>query len=327
MTATLPGSLPADLLRRRDEVVAPFRDLYPFEAHWLEVTGGWMHHLDEGPRGAAPILCLHGNPSWSFAWRRLVQRFSAAHRVVVPDHLGCGLSARPLDWSYRLEDHVRHVEELVEALDLRDITLVVHDWGGAIGMGLATRHPGRIARLVVTNTAAFTGGRMPARIALCRTPLLGELLVRGLNGFARAATHMAVERPLEPRVRRAYAAPYRGWNNAIATHRFVLDIPTDERHPSWDTLEAIDAGLARLADLPTLLLWGERDWCFTPAFRTQWQRRFPRAEVVALASAGHYLFEDEPEAFLSAVERFLAEPAPEPLPAGAPRETTPRPQP
>ena len=309
----MSSTVPAELVRAARETVAPFREHYPFEPHWFQGSGGWLHHLDEGPRDAAPMLCLHGNPSWSFAWRGLVARFGDRMRIVAPDHLGCGLSEKPQDWSYRLEDHIRHVEELVEHLDLRDITLVVHDWGGAIGMGFATRHPARVARLVITNTAAFPGGAMPTRIAMCRIPVAGELVVRGLNGFARAATHMAVERPLPAPVRRAYVAPYRGWRSAIATHRFVVDIPTAQSHPSYSTLAGIDAGLERLAEHPAMLLWGEQDWCFTPAFRMEWLKRFPRARVEILPRAGHYLFEDEPEAFGRAIEGFLESPEPAPL--------------
>ncbi|MEE8468015.1 MAG: alpha/beta fold hydrolase, partial [Planctomycetota bacterium] len=227
----------------------------------------------------------------------------------------CGLSDQPADWSYRLADHVDNLERLVLELDLQRITLVVHDWGGAIGMGFAARHPERIARLVITNSAAFTGGALPWRIALCRLPLVGRVLVEGLNGFARAATVMAVERPLREEVKRAWLAPHAAPRSARATLRFVEDIPTHPRHPSWSTLTQIAAGLPLFHELPCLLLWGMRDWCFTPDILAEWERRLPRAESHTIAGAGHYLFEDAPQETLEAVRTFLDR---SPLPTSAP---------
>jgi haloalkane dehalogenase len=303
---TLP-SLEEDRARTAVARLAPIADLYPFRPRFHLHDGVAQHYLDEGPAdaGAETLLFLHGNPTWSFAWRRAVGRFSAERRCVVPDHVGCGLSDKPGDYAYRLENHVLNLERLVLALDLRDVTLVAHDWGGAIGMGLARRHPDRIARLVLMNTAAFRSPRIPLRIAACRTPVFGRLAVRGLNAFARAATFMAVERPLTADVKRGYLLPYDSWEARVATHAFVEDIPMKPGHPSWDELAATEAALERFVDRPVCLLWGERDWCFTPAFREEWQRRFPAAEVHRFDGAGHYLFEDEPEGCLEALAGFL----------------------
>ena len=291
--------------------VAPgWRALYPFESHFLRVDGHALHYLDEGPRGAPTLLLLHGNPTWSFHWREVVARFRRDFRVVVPDHMGCGLSDKPQGWSYLLADHVANLERLVAALELRDITLGVHDWGGAIGMGLATRQPERIARLVITNSAAFRSTRLPLRIALCRLPLFGPLAVRGLNAFARAALSMATAKGLEPGVAEGLLAPYGSWSERVAIQRFVEDIPMRPQHPSWPTLVAIEEGLERLRAKPTLILWGDRDWCFTPAFREEWQRRFPEARVERFDDAGHYVIEDARERVLEALQRFLAPAAP-----------------
>jgi haloalkane dehalogenase len=270
-----------------------WRELYPFQSHYLDVGGHKLHYVDEG--AGRPVLCVHGNPTWSFMWREVVKALRGTHRVVAPDHLGCGLSDKPQDWPYRLRGHIDNLERLVLALDLRDVTLVVHDWGGAIGMGLAGRQPDRIARIAVMNTAAFPSRAMPWRIAACRIPALGPLAVRGLNGFAGAAVHMATERGLAPDVRDGYLAPYDTWANRIATLRFVQDIPMSDAHPSMATLKEVEAGLSRLADKPMLIAWGEKDWCFTPAFRAEWERRFPRARVVRFEDAGHYVIEDARE--------------------------------
>ncbi len=277
-----------------------FREEYPFTHNFLETPAGALHYVDEGPRDASPILCVHGNPTWSFYYRRLIQACSHNQRVIAPDHLGCGLSDKPQDWSYRLEDHIANLERLVLELDLRDITLVVHDWGGAIGCGLAVRHPERIARVLVMNTAAFPGGRIPSRIRVCRTPFLGALAVRGFNGFARAAVEMAVENAgvMTPEVRKGYLAPYDSWNNRIAVQRFVEDIPLSPEHPSYATLQAIDSDLRLLREKPIAIVWGEQDWCFTPAFRKQWERRFPLAKQLTIDEAGHYVLEEAHERIL-----------------------------
>ncbi len=284
------------------------RALYPWEGRVLQVDGGQMHYLDVGPADAPVLLALHGNPTWSFYWRNVVHRFAGSYRVIVPDHIGCGLSDKPQDWPYRLEGHVGNVARLVEHLDLRRITFVLHDWGGAIGMGVATRMPERAARFVVTNTAAFRSLAIPPSIAICRVPGFGALAVRGLNGFARAATFRAVEKPLAPAVRAGLLLPYDSWADRIATLRFVEDIPLAPEHPSYAELKRIEDGLSGLRDRPMLLIWGERDFCFTPTFRAEWERRFPDARSIRL-DAGHYVLEDEPDAVLSAMAGFLAETA------------------
>jgi haloalkane dehalogenase len=223
----------------------------------------------------------------------------------VPDHLGCGFSDKPADYPYRLRNHVDNLEQLLESLAIERCILVVHDWGGAIGMGWAGRHPERVAGMVVLNTAAFPFNRIPARIALCRWPVLGSLLIRGLNGFARAANHMAVTRPMQPEIAQGFLAPYNSWHNRIAVHRFVQDIPMDPRHPSWETLTAIEQSLARLRDIPMLLCWGGRDFCFNKQFYDEWRRRFPEAEAHYFATAGHYVLEDGFAEIRPLIEGFL----------------------
>ncbi len=274
-------------------VADAWRAEYPFASHWIDTPAGRQHYVDEGT--GRPVLFVHGNPTWSFYWRRCISDVSAAgFRSIAVDHLGCGLSDKPQEWSYRLADHVQNLERLVESLDLRDITLVVHDWGGAIGLGLATRQPERFRSLVVTNTAAFRAPHIPWRIAACRIPGLGAVAVRGFNGFAGAAVYMATEKGLSPVAKAGLLAPYDDWKSRIATLRFVEDIPMAEGHPSWNTLAEIESGLPRLADKPMRLVWGEADWCFTPWFRQEFERRFPAAQSFPLAGIGHYVAEDAP---------------------------------
>lgn len=256
----------------------------------MAVSGGDLAYVDEG--SGRPVLFVHGNPTWSFYWRNLISDLAPHRRVLAPDHLGCGRSSKPQDWSYRLADHIANLERLVLELDLRDITLGVHDWGGAIGLGVAGRHPERFSRLLIFNTGAFPAPHIPARIAVCRVPGFGALAIRGFNGFAAAAVHMATEKGLAPEVAAGLVAPYADWRSRIATLRFVQDIPMKPSHPSWGTLQAVDAGLASLRHLPVHLFWGEKDWCFTPYFREQFQLRFPDAEVNRYEDAGHYVVED-----------------------------------
>lgn len=277
--------------------------LYPFESRFLRVRGGRYHYLDEG-RGP-PLLLVHGNPTWSFYWRNLVLGLRDRHRVIVPDHLGCGLSDKPADFDYRLASHVANLRRLVRELDLREATLVAHDWGGAIGMGAAVAEPDRFARLVLMNTAAFRAPWMPWRIRVCRTPLLGRLAIQGANAFARAALTMAAERPLSAPVKAGLIAPYDSWSNRRATYEFVQDIPMNQRHPSYETLLSIEQGLGQFRDRPVLLPWGLRDWCFTPRFLERFKEIFPQAEARPIADAGHYIVEDAPEELIGLIGDFL----------------------
>jgi len=148
---------------------------YPFQPCRLEIEGHSLAYLDEG-QGPAVVM-VHGNPSWSYLYRNLVSGLRDRYRCIVPDHLGCGFSDKPTDYPYRLKNHVDNLERLLEALGVERCILVVHDWGGAIGMGWAGRHPERVAGVVVLNTAAFRSPRLPLRIAICRWPVLGSLLI------------------------------------------------------------------------------------------------------------------------------------------------------
>lgn len=286
-------------------MVADWEKLYPFQDHWLDVNGGRLHYVDEG--SGQPLLFVHGNPTWSFYWRAPIAHFQN-YRRIAPDHIGCGRSDKPQNWTYRLDDHIQNLEKLILALDLRNITLVVHDWGGPIGLGAAGRHPERFSRLCILNTAAFPSPHIPARIAACRIPGLGALGVRGLNGFARAAITMATEKGLAPAVAAGLLAPYNSWENRIATLRFVEDIPMDPAHPSYATLQGVESGLQNLKHLPTTLVWGEKDWCFTPYYRKEFERRLPHARSLPLADIGHYVMEDATEPVIKEIQTLLDRP-------------------
>ncbi len=288
-------------------------NLYPFQSNFFDLAGLRYHYLDEGPRDGLPIVMLHGNPTWSFYYRTLIPHLSPRYRVIVPDHIGCGLSDKPQDYSYTLAQHIQNLEQLLHHLNLSQVTLVLHDWGGAIGMGYATRHPECIRRFVIFNTAAFFIPTVPLRIRLCRIPILGELAVRGLNGFARAALIFASSQRhrLTKEVRAGYLSPYNNWQNRIATHRFVLDIPLELNHPTRLTLAEIESNLPLFRQHPMLIMWGDDDFCFTTRdFLPEWQRRFPQAQVHVIPHAGHYVVEDAHEQIAPLMLEFLANPLP-----------------
>jgi len=241
---------------------------------------------------------LHGNPTWSFFYREVIRELAPRIRGVAPDHIGMGLSDKPQDYPYTLAPRIADIEALVASLKLRRVHLVVHDWGGAIGFGWAVKHPELVGRIVVLNTAAFRSPHIPARIALCKVPWLGTVLVRGLNGFAWPATWMAMnQRQLSPEEKRAYLYPYRTWADRVAVNAFVKDIPMGEKHPTYGTLAEIEAALGGLAEKPMKIIWGGADFCFNGQFLNRWRELYPKAEVVHLQNAGHYVLEDaKPEA-------------------------------
>ncbi len=278
------------------ELPDSLRQLYPFASNTLTLKDGErLHYIDEG-EGDEAVLMVHGNPTWSFYYRNLVKELQSRFRCIVPDHIGCGLSSKPQTYRYELAQHVDNLSQLIETLSLKKIHLVLHDWGGAIGMGAAQAIPDKIGSIVVLNTAAFRSTNIPARIALCRTPALGSLIVRGLNGFAGPATTMAMsQRELTTDEKAGFLFPYDNWENRVAVNAFVKDIPLKANHPSYETLHKIENNLGLILENPMLIEWGGKDFCFDHTFRTQWQMFFPKAKTTIHADAGHYVLEDAPE--------------------------------
>jgi pimeloyl-ACP methyl ester carboxylesterase len=285
---------------------------YPFDRHYLDLDGIRLHYLDEGPDDAEPIVMLHGNPTWSFYYRKLVLALRGQYRCVVPDHIGMGLSDKPTDarYSYTLQRRVDDLDELLSKLQIKDnLTLVLHDWGGMIGMAWALRHVPSVRRLVILNTAAFgipAGKKLPLSLRLCRTPGLGALLVRGFNLFARGAARSCVtRRRMSAEVRRAYLSPYNSWANRIAVLRFIEDIPLAPTHPSAQLVAQVGTSLQQFEQLPMLILWGARDFVFDDDFLAQWRHAFPAAEQHRFDDAGHYVLEDADDRIIPLIETFL----------------------
>lgn len=284
-----------------------FSEEYPWTSNYLDVDAGKLAYIDEGPKDAPVLLMLHGNPTWSFYYRNLVKAFSDRYRVIVPDHIGCGRSDKPESFSYRLEDHVANVGRLVDTLGLEDINLVVHDWGGAIGMGLAVSRPEKVKRFVVFNTAAFPSDLIPVSINLCRIPGFGALSIRGFNAFVRASLSWCIadkSRRTKALVA-GYLAPYDSWSNRVANLRFVQDIPMNDKHPSHSVLLRIAEGLEQFQSHPMLICWAAKDFVFNDAFYAEWRRRFPKAETHYFEDAAHYVLEDAHERIVPLMTKFL----------------------
>ena len=270
----------------------PFKNSqYPFASNYIQTVVGKMHYVDEG--AGPPVLMLHGNPSWSFYYRNLILGLQDKYRCIAPDHLGMGLSDKPQrGFSYHLRDHINNLTALVEHLGLKSFHLIVHDWGGPMGMALAEQWPDRVKRIVVLNSAAFRSTRVPKRISVCRVPILGAFLVRGLNVFARAAVRMAVVKSMSKLTKSGFLYPYNNWRNRIAIYRFVQDIAMFPNHPSYELLVEIETALRRLKKHKFLLCWGEKDFCFNQQFLDEWRVRFPSAKTRRYPNAGHYVLED-----------------------------------
>ena len=278
---------------------------YPFTPqNFVTAAGHRLSYIDEG--NGLPVVMVHGNPSWSYLYRNVITALKGEYRCIAPDHLGCGLSDKPQNWPYQLQGHINNFTELLDHLHIERCVLVVHDWGGAIGMGWAGRHPERIAGLVVLNTAAFRSSQLALRIAVCRWPLIGALLVRGLNGFAWPATFMAVRKKMRPEIKAGFLAPYNNWANRVAVHRFVQDIPMQPGHPSYQTLVDVENSLEELEKKPMLICWGGQDFCFNDHFYKEWQQRFPQAEKHYFATTGHYVLEDALAEILDLFPGFLS---------------------
>lgn len=303
-----------------------WRPLYPFQSHLIRIGGFSMHYIDEGPGSdqnlnkknmgslhqndlSPTLLFVHGNPTWSFYWRNLILAFREKYRVIAIDHIGCGLSDKPAekDYPYTLDRRIADLTVFIKKLNLQNITLVAHDWGGAIGLGTAERNEKRFSRFVLMNTGAFPSDACPLRIRICRIPFLNRILLQGFNAFSLAALRMASADPihLDKGTRAGLIAPYSSWANRVAVYNFVQDIPLSEKHRSYQRLKEIQQELFLFQEKPISLIWGMQDWCFTPEFLKKFLQFFPAAEIHRIEKAGHYVVEDAPDEIIQIMNDFI----------------------
>ena len=290
-----------------DALDGDFDGTFPFESRYLRAGKTNLHYVDEGPSEAPPLLFLHGNPTWSYLWRRPIADLSAAgRRCVAYDHMGFGRSEKPPRLSaYTLERHIENALALIDELDLRDLTLVAHDWGGPIGLGAMLERPERLNAIVLMNTWAWElPSWLPPFIREFRTEGLGEILALGGNLFVESIPGGMARRDVDPVMMDAYRAPFPDYWSRAGTLAFQREIPLTERDRSAPMISSIHERLPQL-DVPVLLLWGMRDRVFQPVFLDQWRELFPNAEVAALEDASHFVVEDRPDAVIGAIERFL----------------------
>lgn len=291
----------SDLREKIDN--SDLKELYPFKSNFLKLEDDLSYHyIDEGE--GKPVLMIHGNPTWSFYYRNLAQTLKGDHRVIMPDHIGCGLSDKPQDYKYTLQNHVENLKKLILFLDLKKISLVVHDWGGAIGFGAAVDLPDRFEKIVILNTAAFQIKRIPFTINLCKNKYFGRYIVKNWNAFAWPATFMASKKGLSKIEKQGYLLPYNNPENRIAIAEFVQDIPMTNDHPTYNTLRSIESKLKNLK-IPKLILWGGQDFCFNDLFFNRWKEIYPDAYYKYYKDAGHYILEDEKSDVIKNIQDFV----------------------
>jgi cis-3-alkyl-4-acyloxetan-2-one decarboxylase len=284
-----------------------FGGTFPFEARYLSAGDAQLHYVDEGPPDASPLLFAHGNPTWSYMWREQIARLSAeGHRCIAFDHMGFGRSDKPPALAaYSLQRHVDNALALVDQLDLRDVTLVAHDWGGPIGLGALLERADRLRALVLMNTWAWElPSFLPPFLREFRTEGLGEVLALAGNLFVESIPGGMRRRDLDPMMMEAYRAPFPDYWSRAGTLAFQREIPLTERDRSAPLMASIHDRLPAV-EIPVLLIWGMRDPVFQPVFLEQWRELFPQAETAELADASHFLVEDSPDEVTSAIAGFL----------------------
>jgi haloalkane dehalogenase len=280
------------------------REEYPFAPHRFEVSAGSQHYVDEGE--GQPVVMIHGNPTWSFLYRHLIKRLRPEYRCIAMDHIGFGLSDKPKDWSYFPEDHAINLTQLIEDLELKNVTLAVQDWGGPIGLSYAIAHPKNVARLIIMNSWAWPVNRDPYYIAFSgfMGGPMGRMLIRRFNFFARSI------------MRQAFGDKSK--LSAAAHQHYLKALPTPEDRQgcivfpkriidSTPWLDRIWNHISVLRDKPALIVWGMKDIAFREKELNRWERAFPHARTVRLESVGHFVQEEAPDQLAEAVAAFLGE--------------------
>jgi|tagenome__1003787_1003787.scaffolds.fasta_scaffold20798596_2 pimeloyl-ACP methyl ester carboxylesterase len=289
------------------ELTGDFGGTFPFEPHYVQAGEVRLHYVDEGPADSPPLLMLHGNPTWSYMYRRPIELLSGrGHRCIAFDHMGFGRSDKPAEpRRYILSNHVSNAIALVDALDLRDVTLVMHDWGGPIGLGALLERPDRFRALVAMNTWAWElPSFLPGFLRQFRTDGLGEILALAGNLVVESIPGGMVRRDVDEGMMDAYRAAHPDYWSRLGTLAFIRDVPLTENDVSAPLMGHIHESLPDI-DLPLHIVWGMRDRVFVPAFVNEWQALFPGSECTEL-DAAHYLVEDRPDEVAEAIDAFVS---------------------
>jgi pimeloyl-ACP methyl ester carboxylesterase len=277
-------------------------DLYPFAPQTFRTPSGVMSYLDEG--SGPPVVMVHGTPTWSFLYRHFVKALSGRYRCVVPDHLGFGLSDKPEGFSFTPRAHAENLASLLDYLDLKEYTLVVHDYGGPIGLGAALEHPERVRALVIIDTWLWSnaGTRSFETVGKVAASPVGRFLYRRLNFSPRVLLPQgfADKSKLTKETHRHYLAPF-----PTPSSREAAWVLARELTASGGWYDLLYARLDTLDAVPTLLLWGSKDPFFPQAYLRRWRETMPHAEVAELASVGHFVPEEAQAAALDCLRPFL----------------------
>lgn len=285
---------------------------WPFTERHVTINGHEMAYVDEG--SGAPVLLVHGNPTWGFYYRSLIAALPAAGlRAIAPDHIGMGRSDKPraADYPHTLRRRVLDLGAFIDAMAFdQPLSIVAHDWGGAIALAWAVDNVDRVDKLVLFNTGAFPlppDKAMPWSLSAARLPVVGEFAVRRLNAFSRGALVMGSgKRWLPAEARRGLLAPYDSPEHRVAVHRFVMDIPLKPSDPAYEVLAHTEECLPLLAGKPTMMFWGMKDPVFDEVVLDHLVELMPQAQVHRLADAGHYVLEDAADRIVPPVTRFLS---------------------
>lgn len=279
------------------------RSQYPFEVRSIALTDGTMSYVDQG--SGEVLLFVHGTPTWSFEYRHLINNLAQRYRCIAPDHLGFGLSARPAEFTYTPRAHAAALREFVDRLGLDRYTLLVHDFGGPIGLPLALDRPSRVARVILINTWAWPIDDDPrmARGARLIGGAIGRFLYRHANASLRLIMPSAYgdRKKLTPSIHAQYLNVFRDRDARVRVLHTLANALLGSRAHYQSLLDRLGA----LRQMPVLIIWGMKDTAFQPYQLERWRALVPNAVVVAVPGAGHWPHEEEPAAVIAAIERFL----------------------
>lgn len=279
-----------------------FDGTYPFKPHFEKINGFDMHFIDEGT--GEPILCLHGEPTWSYLYRNFIKELSNSNRVIAPDQMGFGKSDVPQEKKYRMHEHIDNLTKLILKLDLNNITLVVQDWGGPIGLGFAVDHVERIKRMVIMNTSVgvMREGRKPWYATLEEKGIYKEFIMN-IEGVIKGGIYQKDN--ITDSMINAYTAPFPSEEYYIGAFAWPKDIPIGDSHPSAPTMKHVRENLNNLSEKEKILIWGLKDPIFPKKMINWWQKIYTDIKTYEIKDASHFLQEDAPDEIISIISDFI----------------------